>query len=159
MEEEKTTIEEVKTETEEEAVEEFNFKGIKPDRYFEAVGKRKTAVARVRLYVSGDKDIIVNDKDYKEYFPTLELQQIIQSILDKMNADGKFRITVIAKGGGTHAQAEAVRHGIARALVKFNPDFRRKMKRAGYLTRDPRMRERKKPGLKRARRAPQWAKR
>jgi len=139
--------------------EEFNFDDLKTDRYFSAIGKRKTAVANVRLYTQGDKEIIVNDKNYKEYFPTLELQQIVESALDKMKATGKFRVSVKLNGGGVHAQAEAVRHGIARALVKLNPEFRKKLRRIGYLTRDPRMRERKKFGLKRARRAPQWAKR
>lgn len=129
------------------------------ERYFEAVGKRKTAVARVRLFTQGDKTILVNDKSYKEYFPILELQQIIDSPLDKMKALDKFKITAKVKGGGFHAQAEAIRHGISRALVEFNPDFRKRLRRVGYLTRDSRVRERKKFGLKRARRAPQWAKR
>lgn len=139
--------------------EEFNFDNLAKDHYFEAIGKRKTAVANVRLYVQGDKDILINDKDYKEYFPILELQQIVESALDKMKATDKFRILVKLNGGGFHAQAEAVRHGISRALVKLNPEFRKKLRRVGYLTRDPRKRERKKFGLKRARKAPQWAKR
>lgn len=129
------------------------------DKYFEAVGRRKTAVARVRLFTQGDKEIIINDKDYKEYFPVLEMQQIIDSPLEKMKTLNKFRISVKVKGGGVHAQAEAVRHGISRALVKFNSDFRKRLRQIGYLTRDPRMRERKKFGLKRARRGPQWSKR
>jgi len=127
--------------------------------YFEAVGRRKTAVARVRLFKEGKKSITVNEKDYKKYFPTLDLQQIVDSSLDKMNVEEKFRASVTVRGGGIHSQAEAVRHGIARALVKFNEDFKKRLRKAGYLTRDPRMRERKKPGLKRARRAPQWSKR
>lgn len=127
--------------------------------YFEAVGKRKTAVARVRLFTKGDKTILINDKDYKEYFSSLELKQIVDEALEKMKAFDKFKIIVRVKGGGVHAQAEAVRHGIARALIKFNPDFRKRLRQLGYLTRDPRMRERKKFGLKRARRAPQWSKR
>ena len=131
----------------------------KPERYFEAVGRRKTAVARVRLFTKGEKAFLVNDKSYQNYFPTLDSQQAATAALDKMNCLDKFRILVKAKGGGLHAQAEAVRHGIARALVLFNPDFRKRLKKAGYLTRDSRMRERKKFGLKRARRAPQWQKR
>ncbi|MBU2544872.1 30S ribosomal protein S9 [Patescibacteria group bacterium] len=155
----KKTIEEVTEITEATEEKEFNFDDLKTDRYFEAIGKRKTAVANVRLYTQGDKTILVNDKDYKEYFPDLELQQIIESALEKMNAVGKFKISVKLNGGGFHAQAEAVRHGISRALVKLNPEFRKKLRRIGYLTRDPRKRERKKFGLKRARKAPQWAKR
>lgn len=129
------------------------------NRYFEAVGKRKTSVARVRLFTQGDKDITINEKTLENYFPTLELQQIFLSPLDKMKCIGHFKISVKLQGGGAHSQAEAARHGIARALVKFNPDFRKKLRRSGYITRDPRVRERKKFGLKRARRAPQWSKR
>ena len=132
---------------------------LKPDKYFEAVGKRKTAVARVRLFTQGEKLILVNEKPYQEYFPTLELQQIINFPLEKMKVFDKFRISVKVKGGGIYGQAEAVRHGISRALVKFSPDFRKRLRKAGYLTRDSRTRERKKFGLKRARRAPQWQKR
>ncbi len=131
----------------------------KPTRYFEAVGRRKTAVARVRLFTKGEKEILVNDKPYQVYFPTLELQQITRAPLEKMKCADKFRILAKVKGGGLYAQAEALRHGIARALILFNPDFRKRLKKAGFLTRDPRMRERKKFGLKRARRAPQWQKR
>jgi len=128
-------------------------------RYFETIGRRKTAVARVRLFTQGEKTILVNGKPYKDFFPTLELQQIANASLDRMKSFDKFRVSAKVKGGGFHAQAEAVRHGIARALVEFNPDFRKRLRKAGYLTRDPRMRERKKFGLKRARRGPQWSKR
>jgi small subunit ribosomal protein S9 len=128
-------------------------------RYFEAVGRRKTSVARVRLFTQEEKLILVNEKPYKNYFSTSELQQAATDSLRKMKALDKFRILVKVKGGGIHSQAEAVRHGIARALVEFNPDFRKRLRRAGYLTRDPRMRERKKFGLKRARKGPQWSKR
>lgn len=131
----------------------------KPAKYFEAVGRRKTAVARVRLFTQGERQILVNEKPYQDFFPTLELQQIALAALDRMKAFDKFKVSARVKGGGIHAQAEAVRHGIARALVKFNPDFRKRLRRVGFLTRDPRMRERKKFGLKRARRAPQWSKR
>ena len=127
--------------------------------FFEAIGRRKTSTARVRLFTQGDKTILVNDKQYKDYFPTLELQQIVDSAFDKMKALDKFKVTVKVRGGGIHSQAEAVRHGIARALVGINPDFRKRLRRVGYLTRDPRMRERKKFGLRRARRGPQWSKR
>jgi len=89
----------------------------------------------------------------------MELQQTIEASLRKLKSLNRFEIIAKVKGGGIHAQAEAIRHGIARTLVKFNIDFRKKLKRAGYLKRDPRMKERKKYGLKAARRAPQWAKR
>jgi len=128
-------------------------------KYYQAIGRRKTSVARIRLFTQGDKTIMINGKSYKEYFPDLNLQQTVSTALDRMKASDKFMISAIVKGGGIHAQAEAVRHGISRALVRFNPDFHKRLRRAGYLTRDPRMRERKKFGLKRARRAPQWSKR
>ena len=128
-------------------------------RYFEATGRRKTAVARVRLQAQGQKEILINDKPLEKYFPGQELQQIVNIALDKMNCLDKFRVLIKVKGGGLHAQAEAIRHGISRALVKFNAEFRKRLKKAGFLTRDSRMRERKKFGLKRARRAPQWQKR
>jgi len=132
---------------------------LKPARYFEAVGRRKTAVARVRLFTQGEKVFLVNLKPYQEYFPTLELQQTVIAPLVKMKCLDRFRGLAKIKGGGIQAQAEAFRHGLARALVLFNPTFRKRLKKAGYLTRDSRMRERKKFGLKRARRAPQWQKR
>jgi len=131
----------------------------KTNKYFEAIGRRKTSVARVRFFVPGDKSILINGKPAKDYFPTLELRQIVDSALKKMGVEENFQITVRLKGGGIHSQAEAVRHGISRTLVEFNQDFKKRLRKAGYLTRDPRMRERKKPGLKRARRAPQWSKR
>lgn len=132
---------------------------MKPERYLEAVGRRKTSIARIRLFTKGEKGFLVNGKSRDVYFPTLELQQIVKSAFEKMNCLDKFTIQVLVKGGGLHSQAEAVRHASARALVLFNLDFRKRLKKAGFLTRDPRMRERKKFGLKRARRAPQWAKR
>lgn len=141
-----------KTETEESA------KQVKPERYFEAVGRRKTAIARVRLFTKAG-DFTVNEKHYGTYFPTPELQKIAEEALQKMKLFGRFKVSVKLNGGGVHSQAEALRHGLARCLVKFNPDFRKRLKRAGYLTRDPRMKERKKFGLKKARKAPQWAKR
>lgn len=129
------------------------------NRYYEAVGRRKTSIARVRLFTQGDKEITVNGKKLVEYFPTIDLQKTLTSPLEKMKCIDHFKIVVIISGGGIHSQSEAVRHGISRALVEFNADFRKRLRRAGYLTRDPRARERKKFGLKRARRAPQWSKR
>ena len=130
----------------------------KSERYFEAVGRRKTAIARVRMYTRSG-DVIINGKKYGEYFPTLDLQKIVEDALQKMKLWGRFRVSIKVSGGGIHAQAEAVRHGLARCLIKFNPDFRKRLKRVGFLKRDPRAKERKKFGLKKARRAPQWAKR
>lgn len=138
--------------------EEGDEKSKRPDRYFEGVGRRKTAVARVRLFTKAG-DFIVNGKLYTEFFKTLDQQKIAEEALQKMKLFGRFRVSAKITGGGSHAQAEAVRHGLARCLVKFNPDFRKRLKRATFLKRDPRMKERKKFGLKKARRAPQWAKR
>jgi small subunit ribosomal protein S9 len=131
----------------------------KVDRYFEAIGRRKTAVARIRLYTKGDKEFLVNDQPFEKYFQTKEDQENAVASMKKMKCLDKFRVTVIVKGGGHHAQAEAIRHGTARVLVDFNNNFRKRLRKAGFLTRDPRMRERKKFGKKRARKGPQWAKR
>jgi small subunit ribosomal protein S9 len=131
----------------------------KADRYFEATGRRKTSVARIRLFTKGDKVFLVNNKPYQDYFKTAEDQETAVSSMKKMKCLDKFRVTVIVRGGGHRAQAEAIRHGTARVLVDFNQNFRKRLRKAGFLTRDPRMRERKKFGLRRARRAPQWAKR
>jgi small subunit ribosomal protein S9 len=129
------------------------------DRYFEAIGRRKTAVARIRLYTKGDKEFIVNDKSFQKYFQIKEDQNTAVASMNKMKCLDKFRVTVIVKGGGHAAQAEAIRHGTARVLVDFNNNFRKRLRKAGFLTRDPRMRERKHFGLKRARKGPQWSKR
>ncbi len=127
--------------------------------FFEAVGRSKTSVARVRLLPQGEKNIIVNGKSLEKYFPTIETRQTVIAPFQKMDIMDKFGVTVKVKGGGITSQSEAIRHGIANALIVFDPEFRRTLKSTGYLTRDSRMRERKKFGLKRARRAPQWAKR
>ena len=134
-------------------------KGRIEGEYCECIGRRKTSIARVRISTKGDRAFIVNGKPLADYFPTLDLQETAQASLKKMNCADRFRVTVVVKGGGIHGQAEAVRHGLARALVVFNADFRKRLKKAGFLTRDPRMRERKKFGLKRARKGSQWAKR
>ena len=143
----------------EETAEEMELAGSKIVKYYEAVGKRKRAVARVRLFTRGDKGFTINEAKYTDYFPTEELRSTADGSLRKMKVVDKFNVSVKVMGGGIHGQAEAVRHGIARALVKFNPDFRKRLKRSGYLRRDPRETERKKFGLKKARRAPQWSKR
>lgn len=128
-------------------------------KYYEGTGRRKTAIARVRLFTKGDRIFSINGKPFDVYFQTIELQQLASSSLNKMKCLERFQVLAQVRGGGLHAQAEAIRHGAARALTQFNPDFRKRLRRAGFLTRDARMRERKKFGLKRARRAPQWAKR
>ncbi len=127
-------------------------------KYIEAIGRRKTSTARVRLYTQGRKGITINNKPYTEYFPKF-LHKTIEDSLEKLKCLGKFGTTAVVRGGGLSGQAEAIRHGLARTLVILNPYFKKRLKKSGYLTRDPRMRERKKPGLKRARRAPQWSKR
>ena len=127
--------------------------------YFEGIGRRKTSTARVRIFNKGGEGILVNEKKYSEYFPTKELKSIVEDALNTIKLSDKFKVTVKISGGGIHSQAEALRHGIARALVKFNEDFRKRLKKAGFLKRDPRMKERRKFGLKKARKAPQWSKR
>jgi small subunit ribosomal protein S9 len=136
-----------------------SLKAATSDRYMEAMGRRKTATARVRMSTKGDKEFIVNDKPYTEYFATLADRENAVASMKRMKCLDKFRVTVVVKGGGHSAQAEAIRHGTARVLVDFNANFRKRLRKAGYLTRDPRARERKKFGLKRARKAPQWSKR
>lgn len=131
----------------------------KSGKYIRATGRRKTAVAQVRLFTRGEKLFLVNGKPCENYFQTQEQRLIAVDSLKTMNCLERFGINSIVRGGGLTAQAEAIRHGIARALISFNPDFRKRLKKAGFLTRDARKRERKKFGLKRARRAPQWAKR
>lgn len=134
-------------------------------KYYEVVGRRKTAVARIRLFTSGpaqsvmEGNLIINEKPYKEFFPTLELQRTVEAPLRRLKSLNRFEVVAKVKGGGLRGQAEAIRHGLARALVLFDFNFRKKLKKAGYLTRDPRKKERKKYGLKKARRAPQWSKR
>src|SRR3989344_9358705 len=134
-------------------------KSSKTSRYYEGVGRRKRAVARVRLFTKGEKDFVINDMPYAKYFPTESLQSVADASLRKMKVTDKFLVSVKVSGGGLNGQAEAVRHGISRALVKFNADFRKRLRRATYLSRDPREKERRKFGLKKARRAPQWSKR
>lgn len=130
----------------------------KDTRYTEAVGRRKTASARVRITPNSKTAFKVNDRDLASYFPTEELRKIIEEATGKLKA-GNFDISIHVKGGGVHSQAEAVRHGIARALVKYDESSRTKLKTAGLLKRDPRAKERRKFGLKKARKSPQWSKR
>jgi len=130
----------------------------KKERYFESSGGRKTAKARARIF-SSKQGIVINDKNYTEYFKTGRNQKIVSDPMRMMDVDGKLGATIKVSGGGINAQAEAVRNAIAKALVEFNAEFKKKLRKAGYITRDARMVERKKYGLKKARRAPQWKKR
>ncbi len=123
-----------------------------PPVYHYGTGRRKTAIARVRLYEQGSGKILINDRE-------LEMRPLIISPLELLGQMGVFDISVRVSGGGFQSQTEAIRLGVARALIKKNAEWRQTLKKAGYLTRDPREKERMKPGLKRARRAPQWAKR
>ncbi len=129
------------------------------NRYIEAVGRRKTAIARVRITPSTKNSFVVNDKDVKEYFVTNDLQVLAQEALNKSEIGEKFTVTVRVQGGGIHAQAEAVRHGLARTLVERDEQVKNTLKKLGFLKRDSRQVERKKFGLKKARKAPTWSKR
>ena len=130
----------------------------KKERYIEAVGRRKTAIARVRLTPAAKTSFKINERDLASYFPTEELRKVVEEAINKAKS-GSFNVSVHTKGGGIHSQAEAVRHGIARALVKSDENSKTKLKTAGFLKRDPRAKERRKFGLKKARKAPQWSKR
>jgi small subunit ribosomal protein S9 len=123
-----------------------------------AVGRRKEAVTRVFLS-KGDGNISINGKDYKSYFPLVYLQNQVEAPFKSIEAADKFDVVVNAKGGGVKGQAEAVKLGIARALLQVNPEYRPALKEAGLLTRDPRSVERKKPGKKKARKSFQFSKR
>jgi len=127
-------------------------------QYFHGTGRRKSAVARVRLF-AGDGAVIVNGKPVEQYFPRELYQALIEHAFRVSETMGKFNTTVRVDGGGVTGQAEAVRHGIARALCRASEDYRPLLSKAGLLTRDSRERERKKYGLKRARKAPQYTKR
>ena len=125
---------------------------------FYGTGRRKSSVARVYL-VPGTGKIVINKRDIDDYFDLETLKTVVRQPLVLTETTDKFDIMVNVKGGGTTGQAGAIRHGISRALLEADPDYRGSLKAAGYLTRDPRMKERKKYGLKAARRAPQFSKR
>jgi small subunit ribosomal protein S9 len=138
------------------------------EKYYESVGRRKEATARVRVYTKKSTDentgeekalITVNDKPYFEYFRTVRLQNIVEAPLRKLKSLTRFKATVKVLGGGIAGQADAIKFGLSRALILFDPNFAKKLKKAGFLTRDAREKERRKYGLKKARKAPQWAKR
>jgi len=128
--------------------------------YYYGMGRRKTAVARVRLYPNGEGNVIVNGKQAQSYFGQREaLLATINSPLRLLELNNAYDMNIKVLGGGVSGQAGAIRHALARALVRVNPEWKPALRRAGFLTRDPRMKERKKPGLKRARKAPQYTKR
>lgn len=132
----------------------------KKEQYYEGVGRRKTSVARVRIIkVDKKAETLVNGKSPKDFFNTEELASIVSAPLEATSMQKEFNISVKVKGGGQRGQAEATQLGLSRALVKFNGEFQRSLKDLDYLKRDPRQKERKKPGKKKARKSPQWSKR
>ena len=131
----------------------------KKNQFHYANGKRKSSIARVRLYPGGKGDITINDKPLKEFCQVKTQEDIIHSPLELCGLMGKLDVNAKVYGGGFNAQAEAVRHGISKALLEYDEMNRASLKKAGFLTRDSRTKERKKYGLKRARRAPQFSKR
>lgn len=130
-----------------------------PQVYYQATGRRKTATARIRLYPGGTGKIVVNGKEVENYFARASDVSHLKEPMQATATAEKFDVTVVVVGGGITGQSGAVRHGIARALVEADPDLRPTLRKSGFLTRDPRAKERKKPGLKRARKAPQYTKR
>lgn len=126
--------------------------------YFYGTGRRKHSVARVRVYTGSGK-ITINGRDIDDYFGLDTLKLIVRQPLEETKTNGKFDIECTVQGGGVSGQAGAIRHGLSRALLSVEPEYRAILKKAGFLTRDPRMKERKKYGLKAARRAPQFSKR
>lgn len=142
-------------------------KSEKKEKYYQAVGRRKESIAIVRLFtkkstdsIEGDHALVrVNDKDYRDYFTDKTLQLIVESPLRKLKSLNRFKATVKVNGGGSSGQADAVKYGIAKALVLFDLNFRKKLKKSGFITRDSRVKERRKYGLKKARKAPGWSKR
>ena len=127
--------------------------------YFYGTGRRKSSVARVHLFEGGNGSITINGRDIDDYFGLETLKMVVRQPLEATGTTGKVDIVATVTGGGVSGQAGAIRHGISRALLTLNPEYRASLKAAGFLTRDPRMKERKKYGLKAARRAPQFSKR
>lgn len=128
-------------------------------KYVETVGRRKTSVARARLTKADKASLTINDKKVEDYFKVAEQRVIIQSPMTESKVAQDFTITVRVSGGGVNSQAEAIRHAISRALIVVDETLRKDLKKAGFLKRDPRAKERRKFGLKKARKAPQWSKR
>lgn len=131
----------------------------KSGTYIEAIGRRKTSTARVRITESAKMSVVVNDKPVDEYFPTKELVRVAREALNKPELAKEYTVTVVVKGGGIHSQAEAIRHGIARALSTTDDTIKNQVKKLGFLKRDSRSKERRKFGHKKARKSSQWSKR
>ena len=130
------------------------------EKYIEGIGRRKSGTARVRITPAKKNSFLINEKTLEEYFPTADLQKIAtESLLSLDDFKTTFEVTAQVSGSGIHAQAESVRHGLARALNEYDGELRGKLKKAGFLKRDPRSVERKKPGLRKSRKAAQWSKR
>lgn len=129
------------------------------ERYIETIGRRKTSIARARITQSAKASFIVNDRSIEDYFTVAEQRSIVMASMNEAKLDQKFTVTIMVKGGGVNSQAEAIRHAIARGLITFDLTLRKDLKKAGFLKRDPRAKERRKFGLKKARKSPQWSKR
>ncbi len=137
------------------------------EKYFQSVGRRKESIARVRLYTKKSTDTIedekalvtVNGKSYEDYFSDINLRGVVESPLRKLKSLNRFKATVVVHGGGLRGQADAIKHGLARALIEFDLNFRKKLKKSGFLTRDSRIKERRKYGHKKARKMGQFSKR
>ncbi|MBP6884226.1 MAG: 30S ribosomal protein S9 [Candidatus Pacebacteria bacterium] len=127
--------------------------------YTEKIGRRKTSTSRVRLTPASKNSFTVNGIDVKDYFKTPALAKVVNDAMTLVKPDEKYEITVVVSGGGIHSQAEAIRHGLSRFFSEKSEDNKLKLKKEGYLKRDPRSKERRKFGLKKARKAPQWSKR
>jgi small subunit ribosomal protein S9 len=128
-------------------------------QYYEGIGRRKAASARVRLVPGGTGNLIINDKDGRDYLPREGDVEILLEPLTKIGQEGSYDVSVKVDGGGISGQRDAIKLGVARALLKIDPELRPSLREGGYLTRDARVKERKKPGLKRARKAPTYTKR
>jgi small subunit ribosomal protein S9 len=148
-----------KKEVKEDLTVEKNKKTTATDKFISAIGRRKTAVAQVRMFEKGEGKIEINGVLSEDYFKKEEDLNIILQPLKIVSKIKDFNFSILVKGGGYSGQLEAIRHGIARVLVKYDPELKIMLKTSGYITRDSRQKERKKPGLKKARKAPQWSKR
>jgi len=159
-----TTKEKTKTKLKKDDVEQKDIPKTKDEpvklkgKYFSSIGRRKTSIARVRLYKKGTGAMVVNDMRAEDYFG-VEAMKVIKQPLKLTGKLKDFTVSVVCRGGGKNGQAAAIRHGISRALVDMDEELKPGLRAKGWMTRDARRKERKKPGLKKARRAPQWSKR
>lgn len=156
---EKKPTKTVKTAAEKAAAKKKKAEGGANGGYYYAVGRRKRATATAKIWMNGNGEITVNDKEFDKYFPVGDQMEALLAPLKAVGLDKKVKVVIRVSGGGPRGQAEAARHGISRAILKIDETYRASLKPLGFLTRDPREKERKKPGLRKARRAPQWSKR